>query len=216
MNIRTKHNNVAVRILAVVLLAVGVAFTGQAANASMTATAVLDKVVAALRSAPSLTMKMTMRNGADTFSADLTVAKEKFTFKAGNMSVFYDGKTQWTVDSDSREVSITEPTPDELAETNPLAFVQSYKKNYKVEKVSESGGTYTIKMTALHKSSYIRSAQVVISGKTWLPTHITALLATGNTLTVSVSTAAKGAALPDSYFRFVTKGNTSYEIIDLR
>lgn len=216
MNYGTQHSSPLFRIVAFMMLSVCFGVTGKAAAASLPATTILDKVVASLRSAPSLTMKMVMRSGSETVNADFTLAKEKFTFKAGSMNVFYDGKTQWTVDSDAREVSITEPTADELAETNPLAFVQNYKKNYKVEKVAESGGTFTVKMTALRKSSYIRSAQVVISGKTWLPTHITAVLATGGTLTIAVSSSTKGAALPTTYFRFDTKSTSSYEIIDLR
>lgn len=185
-------------------------------NTNLSPITVADKVVSTLRSAPSMSIKVIMRTGTDNLTADLTLAKEKFTFKSGTMTVLYDGTTQWTVDAGAGEVSITTPTAEELAETNPLAFLQNYKKNYKVEKVAQSSDSYTIVMSALRKSSYVRTARVIINTKTWLPTQITALLSTGQNLTINVIACTKGSQLPITYFRLNQKAIPSYEIIDLR
>ena len=184
---------------------------------AMTATGIMDKVVSALNSAPSLNFKMNIQSGSNgSFTAYLTMSREKFKYELRGMTVFFDGTTQWTVDKDSKEVSITEPTADELAETNPLAFVNNYKKNYKVSYVSESNGTYTVKLTALKKASYVRSAQVVVSGTTWLPTHITAKLSSGQDITILVTTATKGQTLPSSQFKYDKTQTPDFEMIDLR
>ena len=187
------------------------------ANAlALTATEVLDKVVTTIQTAPSLEVKMNARTGKDSFSAQLTLSREKFRYNAGGLSVYYDGTTQWTVDADAREVSLTNPTLNELAEINPLAFVQNYKANYKVSTVSQGGGSYTVRMVAGKKSSFVRSAEVTINTSTWLPTRVNAYLANGQTVNITITSATKGKALSLNAFRYDTKSNRGYEIIDLR
>jgi len=43
------------------------------------------------------------------------------------MQAWFDGKTQWAYMAQNNEVSITEPTEKELAETNPMAILSGYK-----------------------------------------------------------------------------------------
>ena len=113
-------------------------------------------------------------------------------------------------------MSITEPTAEELAETNPLAFVRAYKTGYTVSTLAAPAGSYKVKMVARQKSSYVRSAEVTIDAKTWMPTMVTALLATGQTMTIRIASATKGASLPASTFRYDTRKHPGFEIIDLR
>ena len=51
---------------------------------------------------------------------------EKFTFSSNEIQVYFDGKTQWAYMPEINEVSITNPTEKELAQTNPLALLQAY------------------------------------------------------------------------------------------
>lgn len=187
-----------------------------AAKDKISATGILDNSVKAFDSAKSINMTMSIRSGSDAFEARLLMSKEKFRYVAGALTVFYDGKTQWTVDNETKEVSITQPTADEIAETNPLAFVKSYKTKYKVNLVSESGGTYSVRLEAINKTSYVRSALVIISATTWLPTHITATLANGQNLTISVTNTLTNGSLPESPFKYNSTSYPGYEVFDLR
>lgn len=201
-------------LTAILILMSGVAF---AAQPNLTAQQILDRVVKALSTTPSLSFEMTLQSGSTTSKARMVMGKELFRFDNEGISVFYDGKTQWTIDREAAEVSITEPTESEITEINPLAFVRNYNKNYNVSLVKTSdNGTYTVKMTAIKKSLYVRSAQVVVSSRTWLPTHVTALLATGQSLNVRVDNAESGSALPKTFYQFDTKGAKGLEVIDLR
>lgn len=194
-------------------------FVGAFANAQqtkMTAVQVLDKVVSKMESAPSLSVTMILTVGSHAEHATLTVAKEKFTTKFGSMEVFYDGTTQWTVNSDDKEISLTEPTASELSETNPLAFMQNYKNKYTVSIVTSNATTYTIGMLAKDKSSYVRSANVVIDTKSWLPVSLTAQLANGQPLKIKIVSCNLGEALPLDKFRGNTKSYPGFETIDLR
>lgn len=184
---------------------------------ALTAIGVLDKAVGNIQSSPSVSFVISGSSGGQTFSADLTMAKEKFRYKAGKvMDVYYDGVTQWTIDHGAKEISLTQPTVSELAEINPLAFLQSYKKNYNVSLVSESAGSCIVKMTAIRKSSFVRSAEVSISTSTWMPMSVNAVLSNGQKLTIKIVSATKGKTLDISTFRFNTKSVPSYEVIDLR
>lgn len=205
--------NIFFRITAILL---AVSALSPVVNARVNAQAVLDKVVNSIWSASSVHIDMSIQNGPQVYRAELAMAKEKFVYSTYGMNVYFNGKTQWTVDYESKEVSISEPTPEELSETNPLAFLKSYKQNYSTELIGESGGTYTVKMTALKKSSYIRSAQVVISSSTYFPTHITAKLSTGQTITISVLSSSKGSSLPMSTFQYKIEEHPDFELIDLR
>lgn len=190
-------------------------FTAVAAE-TMTAEKVLANVVSALQNSPAVNFAITCRSGNTSFNADLTMAREKFAYQAGTLRVFYDGSTQWTVDTDAKEVSVTTPTAEEIAETNPLSFINSYKKNYTSTLVSSANGTYTVKMTANKKSSYIRSAQIVVNSSTWMPVGITAQLSSGQTLNIRVNSARQLSAQPLGTFRYDAKSYPGYELIDLR
>lgn len=188
-----------------------------AAAATYTASQILDKAVEAMRNAPSLNILMTIQEGNNgSYNAALTIAGDKFKYEFGTLSVLFDGKTQWTVDKGQKEVSVTEPTVDEIAESNPLAFVSNYKKNYTAKLVSRSNGNYTVSLTALKKSSYVRSAQIVVNEATWMPVSVSAVLSTGQKLFINVVSITRGKTMPTADFRFDIKKNTGFEIIDLR
>lgn len=204
------------RLALTLVVVTGATVCATAATKDLTAAQIMQRVTDKLTGAPSLDIVVEGQNGPQTYRAELKMAQQKFVYNIGPLKVFYDGRTQWTVDSDSKEVSITEPTADEVVETNPLAFVRNYNKNYKVSLLDRSEGTYTLKMTAIGKKSYVRSAQVVVSGTTWLPTHVTALLSTGQTLTLRIVKAQAGAALKPETFVFSPTTAPGYEIVDLR
>ena len=210
-----RHFRTILLFLSILILGI-TGVSAQKTASGLSATQVLDKAVAALQKAPSLTMTMVFKNGNQSANATLVVAKEKFTYQTPGLRVLYDGTTQWTVNDDDSEISITEPTAEEIAETNPLAFVQSYKKNYNVSMVASDENSYTVQLMAKNKSSYIRSAKVTVNSKVWLPTKIDAALATGQTLVINFTTIAQGEELPVSKFRLDSKNFKDYEIIDLR
>lgn len=211
-----KHNRLP-KLIPAVLAMILCAAQALAAQ-KMTAEKVMDNVVNALRSAPSLSLKMTVQGGAanDKTTANITLAREKFTLDTGPMAVFYDGTSQWTVDKTVSEVSLTTPDADEVAETNPLAFMQNYRKKYKTTLTASGDGTYTVRMTALSKSSYVRSATVTVSSAVWMPTLVVADLSTGQKMTVRVLEARVGKAMPISAFRYNPADYPGYELIDLR
>lgn len=203
------------RLFATVVMAM-TAFLGIMAASATSATTILDKVVSTMESAPSLSINMTLNSDGTSVAGSLTMAREKFRFSSDEMTVYYDGTTQWTLDNGAGEVSITTPTAEELIETNPLAFMHNYRHRYNVSLVSSSADKYVVRMSAKTKSTYVRSADVTIDAATMLPTAVTATLSTGQNMTIYIASAAKGKSLPLVTFRFDKKNHPAVEVIDLR
>ncbi len=60
-------------------------------------------------------------------SGKLLLKGQQFYLEMDEMLVWFNGKTQWAYLKHSNEVSITEPTEDELADVNPVALLSSFK-----------------------------------------------------------------------------------------
>src|ERR1035437_2229329 len=60
-------------------------------------------------------------------TGDFTLKGSKFVLEMDEMKAWFDGKTQWAYVAQTNEVSITEPSEKELAETNPMAILSGYK-----------------------------------------------------------------------------------------
>jgi hypothetical protein len=71
----------------------------------------------------------TGKNGVNSQSVSGTFVMKaaKFYLNMNETKVWFDGKTQWTVMENDREVSITEPDNVEVASINPLAVIAGFK-----------------------------------------------------------------------------------------
>lgn len=186
------------------------------ADAALTAEQILDKVAATLTKPASTTVAFTFATGGQSIKGNMTVCKHRFTFNAGNLAVWYDGRTQWALQRSDNEVSITEPTPAELAESNPFSIITSYKKNYTCRLLEAPKGKYKVLLTARSKSAAVRTATVTVSASTFRPERINAGMGGNTTNVIRVNSYSTGKALPASYFRFDTTKNKKIEVIDLR
>lgn len=199
--------------LILTLLTFLTAFVG---NAAKTAEQVLDRVAANLSTPASASITFTLTpQGGSPVNGTMTICKRMFTFSAANLAVWFDGTTQWTLERSQAEVSIMTPTADEVAETNPLSILASFKKNYTAKMVAHDASTYKIRLTARSKAASITSATVLVNAKTMLPTAVTVTIS-GQTSTIRVNSFTKGKALPVSYFKFDPKLNPKITINDLR
>lgn len=192
------------------ILTVLFALTGISARA-VTANEVLNKAAANISSAQSVSINFIVGKT----NGNLTVGKEKFTFTSQGMSVWYDGKTQWALDKQAREVTITEPTAAELLESNPLKLVTSWSTNYTAKLLSAPSGQYKVELTAKRKGVAIRSAVVTVNAKTYVPKSIELNGSGGKTL-FTISSFTKGKTLPASQFTYNGANNPGVTTNDLR
>lgn len=178
------------------------------------AQAALEKCSQTLRTAPSLRFKFALSQDGKTIPCTLVMSKNKFCLASDAMTTWYDGRTQWTYIASGKELSITEPTPDELSTSNPFAILENYLKLFNIKKVGTPG--MVIDMTAKSKNNSIRKAVITIDPSTNMPTKIVATLAGGKTVSATITNAVKGKTLPNSVFQYNKAKYPASEINDLR
>lgn len=201
------------RKLSILIMCMLAAFS---ASAALTAQQVLDKVSATLTSPASVSVNFTFSSGGQTGHGTMTVCRDWFTYNAADLAVWYDGHSQWALQRSAGEVSLTEPTADELLESNPFRVISSYRQLYNCQLLQSSKGTYKVKLLAKSRTAAVQSAVITVNVTTFQPVSIEATLSGGTRTKVSVTSFIKGKALPKSFFQFNPKANPSVEVIDLR
>ena len=122
--------------------------------------------------------------------------------------------TQWTYITSDRELSITEPTAEELMECNPFAIVNHYAKYYNVRAIQ--GKANTVELSPKHSGTSIRHATITINPDNNLPDAINVTLANGHTFSVKVSSISRGGNIPQASFVYNKSSHPAATINDLR
>lgn len=175
---------------------------------------VVDKCAAAINSSPSVTVDFTVVDDAgNQLESTLIVAKDKFRLTTPEMETWFDGKTQWTLFPQASQLSISEPTPSELIDSNPLAVVNNWRSLYTA---SATGRKDEVRLTAKNKSTSFRTVLITADAGTSYPAKILVTLSNGRTATILVKNIHKGKAMPLSTFRCNPDAHKVSEVIDLR
>lgn len=188
------------------------------------AVAILDQCAEKLKSNGGLQAHFSATNFKKTTEQGTTqgtidIQQNAFKMQSPQMTVWFDGTTQWTMLTGSDEVNVTRPTAQELQNINPYSFVSIYKEGYKA---SLSGITYNghkchnIRLTANSKGKNIQEMRIVIDPATLLPQSIRIRQKDGNWLRLRVSQIQLGKKWDNGHFRFSEKDHPQVEVIDLR
>lgn len=202
------------RMLGLCFLAVLWASSASAALPS--AKSSVDKMAAALKKHPSLEIVFTVWNNGNSSSGSMSVAGRNFSLSTPEMKVWYDGKTQWTYLHSAGEVNVTQPTPAELAQTNPLSILGPLSKNFTLRRLKAPAGEERIEFIPVKKSPDLVSATVTINVSTHLPKEIAVRNAAGSQTVIKISSLKGGKTRPATAFRFSPAAYPGVEVVDLR
>lgn len=184
------------------------------ATAAETASSVMKHVVNAMSTKP-LQASFTITASGVTQSGTLVMDRDRFVLKTDDLSTWWDGKTQWTYSPALKEVSVTNPGREELAEVNPLLILGSLSSGFASELTSSTMGNYTLSMRPRQGADGIRSAIVSVNGTTWFPREIT-VDAGGNRFVIKVKSIKTLKNIPAGTFQFNPRQYPGVEINDLR
>ena len=147
----------------------------------------------------------------DKQSGDLTIKGNKFRMTLGANETKFDGRTQWVFVSEYNEVSITEPTKEELREINPLAMIEYYVNK---DKISQGdNGVINFYPIEPKGSEYFRIELRL--NQLNLPTRLVIHQKNGDKITLVWDSLNK-TKISDSYFVFDVDKYPNVEINDLR
>lgn len=201
----------------IAILAIFVGFTARAVRHVETAAHVMGACAAKIDKAPSVSAKFTLTAGGQKLACALTVAKQKYAMVTPQVRIWYNGLTQWVYNSQTHEVTVSEPTSDEIMETNPFSILNSYAKAYDCRLLKAQPGEKVVELTPKNtKNASVRTATVHIDSKTSLPTKITVTMPDGKVVNAQVTSCAVGKALPPQAFMFNKADYKISETIDLR
>ncbi|MBR4154928.1 MAG: outer membrane lipoprotein carrier protein LolA [Paludibacteraceae bacterium] len=147
----------------------------------------------------------------DKQSGEITLKGNKFRIMLGGNETKFNGKTQWIFVSDYNEVSITEPTVDELKDISPLAMIEYYVAK---DKISEGkDGEINFYPTQPKESEYFRIELRL--NKNNLLTRLVVHQKNGDKITLVWDSLNK-IKVSDDYFVFDVKKYPNVEVNDLR
>ncbi len=144
---------------------------------------------------------------------NIYVKGQKFQATTEVATIWFDGKTQWTYMKGNNEVSVSNPSENDLQAINPYNFINIYRNGFSYT-MATKGNSYEVHLTATNKKRNLQEMYITVSKKGYVPTQVKMKQRNGWT-TINISN-LKAAKLNDSMFRFNTKEYPHAEIIDLR
>jgi len=85
-------------------------------------------------------------------SGDIVMKGNQLYFDTEELSLWFNGTTQWVYFKNTREVNITTPTADELAQTSPMVAISGYSSKFTLRLINKTDVHYhTVEMTPKSK-----------------------------------------------------------------
>ena len=188
-----------------------IALSAQAQTATQ-ARQILDKTAAVVGNKSGAQAKFTMSGKYGNASGTIFVKGNKFCAKTEKATVWYDGKTQWTLNKQAEEVSVSTPSEAQQQSMNPYTFINIYKNGFTMSSKTVSG-KYQVHLIAQNKQRTIKEMYLTID-KNYKPTQVKMRTDKGWTV-INISN-FQTKTLSDSYFVFHSKDYPNAEVIDLR
>ncbi len=193
--------------------------------ASQTARKVMDQAAAKLQRSGGISASFvaTSFKGATTVvgatTGNIAVKGNKFKLSSRHNTVWFNGKTQWSLMAGGDEVYVSEPTAAELQSVNPYTFINLYKSGYdmSLSSTTYSGRpVYEVRLVAQKGNASIVEMRVTIDKATLLPHCVRLKRSDGNWIRIQVSGVRTGQSWNDAYFQFDKKDNPKVQVVDLR
>ncbi len=196
------------QLLVLVLMMVSTGIYAQSARQT------LDKATAIINNKGGVTAHFTMsRTGMPGRTAGVVYIKgNKFTAQTEQMTVWFDGKTQWSYMKSTNEVNVSNPTTAQKAAMNPLSLVNLYKSGYNLAQ-SKSGTNKIVHLTSANGRHSITEMYITVTDSNMVKTI--KMKQSGKWTTINVSN-IRAARLSDATFTFNKRKYPTAEIVDLR
>ncbi len=186
-----------------------------ATAATPTSADILASACREMKNAKSLKASFTVTGNGQSSAGDITIDGNCFYLTTPEMTTWFDGKTQWSYSPAAGEVSVSEPTTEELEQINPFAIMDGLQKQFNGRRITAPIGTDRLELTPKGKSDYSKVI-LTLNASTHLPAEITFTTTDRTTTTIKILSLSKIKAPSPATFRFNPKKYPLAEIIDLR
>lgn len=190
-------------------------FTFSSRIYAQNATKILDTAAAKYKQAGGVKINYTYTLGSEHGTGVLKSDGNKFVNDTGNIIVWFNGKSLWTLVKENEEVNLTNPTESEIAKLNPNSYLNLYKKGYKASKGKSTSVYHEVILQATSAKATIQKIIVKIDKKTYQPTYIH-LTGKGLNSEINITQYQTFQKFSVGTFTFNSKQYPDYELIDLR
>lgn len=200
-----------------ILLLLAILLTGTSAvRAAESASDIIAKAAERFSAAPSVSVYYSMSTDNGTATGEMLFSGQRFHISSPQLLTWYDGTTQWTYLPQENEVSISEPTADELQQVNPFAVISTFQRGYNASLMKSDNASKTVSLTAQSKAAEIQTATVTLNASTMLPSRIDLTMKSGQKMSITITSISIGKSLNINAFRFPKARYPKAEVVDLR
>lgn len=190
------------------------------ASAQLTAAQVLDKACAKIEKASGISGDFHISQNGQGVAGSYQASASKFALITPGASTWFNGRYMWTYNKASGETTLVVPGSEEIAETNPLAYMRGYKSGFEAAWVNPSGvkaaGTYDIRLKSKSNKSGVKQVDISLDKKTMMPLKFQIYPRGGSPVVVTVSNLSYNRKFAASAFEYPKNRYPKVKIIDLR
>ena len=179
------------------------------------AIASLDKAIAKISEAESISINFTLCQEGDDTAGTIDMQREKFVLHLSDMTVWFDGTTQWTYIESAQEVNISTPEAEELEQTSPLRLLQSYKKDFICQSTEKNGDICTAVLRPKEPAN-IQTVTITWDAKKNEITRLSVSQEGGASIEITLQSYKTDKNFSPDHFVFDKNKYPNTEIIDLR
>lgn len=143
----------------------------------------------------------------------------RFFFDTNEMKVWFDGKTQWTLQSSPNEyteVYIAEPSPSDQQSINPYVLLSNYKNHFMALMGAQAKGSQEIILKASDKKQELKSIRIYLKDNGEIR-DLRLIFPDEREYNIHIRTFHNGLTIPSSTFVIPSpKINEANEVIDMR
>lgn len=186
------------------------------AQGSLTPAQILDKTVKTMMNGKGIEANFTVSNSGYTGKGEIRANGTKFNVVLPEVEVWYDGKDLYTYNKNTQETTIVVPSIEELAQSNPLAYISNAPKKYNVKfSTVKKDGRYVLELTPKTKDE-IKRITLTVKKNDYLPEKIVVEPASGTPVSAEISSFKTNVIINDTRFIYPKSKYPKAEIIDLR
>lgn len=204
------------RCLGAIILAVVTLVAAPGATAQNNGSQIIDRIVSWSKAKGSVAVDYTIKSGGESMAGNMIVSGNKFRVKSALIDSWFDGTTQWTYNPATNEVSITEPTDEEIQQVNPFAIIDAFRNAYNITATDAKGKFDKIVLTPKDPKAEIRRVDISVAKGTSYPSRIVIKLASGEVCVLNMSRFIRGTKYTPETFRYDKSLHPSATVVDLR
>lgn len=169
----------------------------------------------------TLNVKDMVNNVTESFDGEISIKAEKFLIATPEYDIYFNGKTQWILQKAFDEVTVSEPSKDEIQALNPASLFGIYKKGCNYKYIGEKTDikmrrVEEVELIPQDKKSDMKKIIVQINKADSMPVMFHIIYNNSIENLIYINKYQTKQTISDNSFSFDAKKYPGVEIIDLR